>query len=193
MTEKRRDVRMRIVFLAWGSLIWEPRDLPLATNWCESGCILPIEFSCISTSRHGALTLVVDPVHEVPVPTQFAISARSNLNQAIRDLRLREGTENKRNIGFVNLLSNSQRTRHESVASTIRTWAGEQHFDAAVWADFPSNFEERVGEVFSVEYAVAYLQRLPQIGQIAAREYIERAPIGLQTPVRQLFTSVHNC
>jgi hypothetical protein len=43
---------MKIAIVGWGSLIWDPRDLHLAT------AILPIEFSRISDN--GRLTLVVD-------------------------------------------------------------------------------------------------------------------------------------
>jgi hypothetical protein len=48
---------MRIAFVGWGSLIWNPGKLPLATNWTEVGPILPIEFSRIS--KDGRLTLAL--------------------------------------------------------------------------------------------------------------------------------------
>lgn len=37
--------RLRIVFLGWGSLIWDPRELPVIGDWQSGGPVLPIEFS----------------------------------------------------------------------------------------------------------------------------------------------------
>jgi hypothetical protein len=39
---------MSIAMLAWGSLIWNPRDLPISGEWRQAGPVLPIEFSRIS-------------------------------------------------------------------------------------------------------------------------------------------------
>jgi hypothetical protein len=45
---------MRIAILAWGSLIWNPRYLPLASEWVLGGPVLPIEFARVSAD--GRLT-----------------------------------------------------------------------------------------------------------------------------------------
>jgi hypothetical protein len=64
---------MKIVVLAWGSLVWDPRTLRLAHSWMEGGPVLPIEFSRVSDN--GRLTLVIDEGHGVDVPTRYALSA----------------------------------------------------------------------------------------------------------------------
>src|SRR6266446_6494559 len=60
------------------------------------------EFSRISWSRGGALTLVIDPDDGSPISVAYCISARSSLADAISDLRHREGTSNKR-IGWLDI------------------------------------------------------------------------------------------
>ena len=49
---------MKSAVLAWGSLVWDPRDLQLAAEFAPNGPLLPIEFCRVSDD--GRLTLVVD-------------------------------------------------------------------------------------------------------------------------------------
>lgn len=83
---------MKIAILGWGSLIWDKRTLRLAGDWQTGGPVLPIEFSRVSGD--GRLTLVIDPLHGVPVTTRFAPSAFTNLNDAIK-YRLGRDTEDE--------------------------------------------------------------------------------------------------
>ncbi len=99
---------MRVGILGWGSLIWDPRELPREGVWQEQGPSLPMEFSRVS--RDGRLTLVIDPEHGEVVPTLFVLSPRTDIEDAIADLRTREGT-NSANIGFLNLERNTHRNR----------------------------------------------------------------------------------
>jgi hypothetical protein len=45
---------MRIAILGWGSLIWDPRDLPISGPWQCGGSVIPIEFSRISENGLSA-------------------------------------------------------------------------------------------------------------------------------------------
>jgi len=49
---------LRVAILAWGSLVWDRKQLALATEFLPRGSRLPIAFSRIS--RDGRLTLVID-------------------------------------------------------------------------------------------------------------------------------------
>ena len=81
---------MTIAIIGWGSLIWDPRDLPREGIWQDDGPELPIEFSRISVDAR--LTLVIDPADGSPVKTRYVLSPRTSLDDAIEDLRSREGT-----------------------------------------------------------------------------------------------------
>lgn len=177
---------MTHVILGWGSLLWDQgaSPLPLRTEWHSEGPSLPLEFSRVSTTRQGALTLVVDPKNGADCSTSFAVSSRELLEDAIRDLRCREGTISKR-IGFVDLVSGTQRSNvHPALADLVRSWAEERGFSSAVWTDLPSNFDEDHRGPFSVEAAEQHLRSLGADGQRCAKEYIYRAPACVRTPLR---------
>lgn len=89
---------MKIVFLGWGSLIWNPNGLPVIGDWQRGGPVLPIEFSRVSSD--GRLTLVIDEANGAEVATRYVVSARDKVSNAVEDLRKREGTVEVC-IGFV--------------------------------------------------------------------------------------------
>ncbi len=174
---------MKIAILGWGSLIWDPRELKgqFKDDWQKGGPTLPIEFSRISSDAR--LTLVIDPKNGRDVQTPFVESCRGALEDAICDLRCREGTTLK-NIGYIDLKRNEGRSKQWKVVVTIKEWAAISHFDAVVWTDLPDNFEKKRGKEFSVPNAVEYLQGLPQNVQSEARKYIRKAPDEVKTPLR---------
>ena len=49
---------VKSVVLAWGSLVWDPRELQTAAKFAPDGPLLPIEFCRISAD--GRLTLAID-------------------------------------------------------------------------------------------------------------------------------------
>jgi hypothetical protein len=176
---------MKIAILGWGSLTWRPGVLPLATEWRKGGPLLPLEFSRISRSRGGALTVVIDPAHGAQVATRFATSQRSDLGDAIEDLRNREHTELER-IGYVDLEEQCQICRvFPEAAQSIGQWGKRNGFAAVVWTDLPTNFTEKRGGAFSVAEAVRYLMSLREPSAGMAREYLLRAPLEIATPLRE--------
>src|ERR1700722_18672522 len=56
--EGSRRQMVKSVVLAWGSLVWDPRDLQTAGKFVANGPLLPIEFCRISAD--GRLTLAID-------------------------------------------------------------------------------------------------------------------------------------
>ena len=178
---------MKHVILGWGSLLWDEGRFPLRlkSEWDSDGPSLPLEFSRVSQSRNGTLTLVVDPVIGENCQSSFAISAQKHLDDVICDLRCREGTVLRR-IGFVDTVSGAQRSNvHSDLAGVLRNWAQERGVSSVVWTDLPSNFNEGGRGQFSVEAAARYLRGLDAEGARKAREYIERAPESISTPLRR--------
>ncbi len=172
---------MKIAIIGWGSLIWNPADLKMTGPWHHDGPLLPIEFARIS--QNGRLTLVL---HEgAPlVQTLWAKASCSNLNEAIKSLREREGT-NAQRIGYVSLASGNSRCRVvEEIEGAIAGWAKKNALDAVIWTDLPSNFCERTQMKFDYENALVYLRSLRGDALERAKEYFINAPPQVRTPLR---------
>lgn len=180
-----------IAILSWGSLIWKPQDLPLDGAWKQGGPLLPLEFSRVRTAR--PLTLVLDPVHGVNCPTQFAWSARTRLEQVIDDIQQRENAS-PQEVGYVDLeqnLSSIQAYPQQiNVDRAVRQWCQAQQVLTAVWTAIPPNFAEELGIEFSVEAALQYFEQLSQSEQDSVLEYIKNTPTEITTPFRRRVESV---
>lgn len=174
--------RLRIVFLGWGSLIWDPRELPVVGVWQPGGPTLPIEFSRVSSGNR--LTLVIDPDDGVQVPTRFIPSPRMKLSDVITDLQDREGMPSPKRIGFVDRSTGTRSARLDAIAKTIEEWAAARGIDAVVWTDLPPNFEETLGKEFSIETAAAHIRALTAEELEAAMRYVNAAPDEVETPLR---------
>ena len=172
---------MKIAILGWGSLIWDPRDLPREGPWERPGPWVPLEFSRVSLDCR--LTLVIDRASGDDCETCYAVSPRADLDAAVEDLTMREET-NRSKIGFVDLESHGT-LGCEQTAQVIRAWAREHHFEGVVWTGLQPNFEERTGTPFSVDAAITYLEALPSPARACAFEYIDNAPTQISTPLRR--------
>ena len=179
-------VEMKIAILGWGSLLWEGGGKfdEHHEPWQFDGPSLELEFSRVSESRAGALTLVIDPENGVPITVAYCLSTRSEPDDAICDLRHREGTT-RRNIGVANLSTGTAEGWNNESCSAILTWAIEKKIDVVVWTDLGSNFHQKVGQRFSAQSAIYYLQGLNSNGKAKAAEYVRRAPEFIKTPLRQ--------
>ncbi len=177
---------MNIVILGWGSLLWDKNINFDETHkeWLFDGPSLPLEFSRVSESRGGALTLVIDTQNGTKCQVAYSLSIRKTLRDAINDLTKREGTSTKR-IGFVDVLSGS--ISDDEISLGIKSWAKEHDIEAVVWTNLQSNFWDKVGEKFSVESAATYLTSLAEESKIEALKYIKSAPEFVQTPLRKEF------
>jgi hypothetical protein len=182
---------MKIAVVAWGSLVWDPRELQAAAAFAPNGPLLPIEFCRVSGD--GRLTLAVDENYGIVCKTYSAPSALQSLDEAIENLGVRERMSSAREVGFVESASGKQSNaamqRHPEAIATIAAWATANGYDAAIWTALESNFGEhgKGGEPFSVTAATRYLERLA--GQDAAKfdralDYIRKAPPEVDTPVR---------
>lgn len=182
---------MKIAILGWGSLIKEPRGLPIAAEWQPDGPKLWIEFSRISRKgkRAGCLTLVIDENCESEVTTLHALSNRTELPQAIADLQEREGTL-ANDIGFCEVATRrfapNAMSRHPRSCERIHAWAKDKNVDAVVWTALPRRFKDATAIPFTAEAALKYLNGLPALTKALALDYIHSAPEQTMTPFRRL-------
>ena len=145
---------MKIAILGWGSLLWDPRiefDLH-HRDWLAGGPELPLEFSGVSKTRAGALTLVIDEIFGAPCVTRYAFSARKTADEAIADLALRENTSRDW-IGYY--FPASGESGKPKLRDSVKIWAAKKGFDAVIWTGHPNRFEETTGTPFSIQAALS--------------------------------------
>jgi hypothetical protein len=126
---------VKSVVLAWGSLVWDPRDVQIAAKFMANGPLLPIEFCRISGD--GRLTLAIDETFGALCKTYSAPSTLESLDAARDDLCRKEGMADAHAIGFVEPTSGRQSElameSHPQVVATIGAWAESLGYDAAIW------------------------------------------------------------
>ena len=149
-------------------------------DWQEDGPHRPIEFARISS--RDRLTLVRKK-GTAPVPVLWhKMCTAMTLDDALESLRVREGCNTTEPIGFVDVRSGHQRSRDEAFASVVRDWANEKGADQVIWTDLRVNFMREFGVHHTPEHAIKYLKSLADTSY--AREYVEKAPAQVVTPVR---------
>lgn len=178
-----------IAVLGWGSLIWNPCELAVASEFSLSGLMLPIEFCRVSGNDQPPrrLTLVIDDDIGIQCQTFVALGAFDDLDAARENLRVREGLDNVKGIGFAvkgGASSAKAIERHPKAVTEIAAWLAASDFDAVIWTALANNFEERAGEAFSVDAAIRFLEAQPADHLPRALEYIRKAPEQVQTQVR---------
>lgn len=172
--------------LGWGSLLWEGgADFDRwHDEWRYDGPSLRLEFSRVSASRLGALTLVIDPTHGSATTVAWCLSKRKDPADAVADLRCREGCAVGRIARLDLPLAPTSPPQFEG-AMAIAEWAKTRKLDVVIWTALESNFEKEVKKPFSIEEAVAYIKRLPPEGKVRAAEYVWRAPTFVRTALRK--------
>ena len=183
---------MKIAILGWGSLLWDKRSEfdEQHEEWQFDGPSLKIKFSRVSKTRNGALTLVLDTKSGRRCQVAYAFSKRKNPDDAICDVRSREGTTLK-NVGFHFVNNSRKQAREEEVLKTVQNWASDKKIDVVVWTDLESNFQEEseCKKPFSIEAALCHIQALDSQGKAKAAEYIWRTHAFVATPLREALQS----
>jgi len=178
---------MSIAILGWGSLIWESGEKfdGQHQQWQGDGPTLKIEFSRISDSRLGALTLAIDDQCGAPMQVAWCLSTRQTIEDAICDLRSREGTTVK-NIGCVRTHAVPPVADPPTPQDVIARWARLKNLDAVIWTALESNFLARKAQPFSVAAAAAHVRAMSPAAKAKAAEYVWRAPDFVRTPLRSV-------
>ena len=179
---------MKIAYFAWGSLLWDSEGLNLQTSWKKTNIRLPINFSRISDNGKGKLSLVIDNINGISNPIYYAITKTTNLNNAIENLKIREGTIQKY-IGYINLKNETSRYSERLTLTDIqkiKKFALKNKIDAIVWTDLYPNFKN-----FSTSNALKYIESKKKDERLYEKiiEYIYLCYIhgNIRTPITKKF------
>lgn len=183
------ETTLRIACLGWGSLLWDPRSLPMDGPFRDDGPRLPIEFSRVA--RDGRVTLVIDEL-AAAIPTWVVALDVGGLDAAVAALGRRERIGPARWTSWIGaqLHTGSGGIRGDASEATrdaISVWLPGSGFDGVVWTALPSRCPDgrfadpRTGEL------VDHLHALEGEARARAEEYIRRAPHTVRTERRAHF------
>jgi hypothetical protein len=171
---------MTIACLGWGSLVWDPRELPIQRRWFEDGPLVSVEFQ--RQSDDGRMTLVVS--RNTPrVRVLWSIMDTDDLGLAREALAKREGC---RNIDRIGAWSGDDEAPQS--IPTLRDWASTNKLMGVIWTALPPKFG---GEDVTPteEQVVSYLGALRGTKRDNAERYVRRAPPQIDTPYRRAIES----
>lgn len=167
---------MIIARLGWGSLIWKPDALELASEWFKDGPQLPIEFARVSDSGELA-TAICANAH--PCKVLWAVLRAASLSAAYEALRLREQIPEGCNDGIgVFKLGGTPN-------GVISEWASTNGADAVIWTALLPRFEGVEGRIPSLDEAFSYPHGLTSQTRDQAFQYLSRVPAQIDTSYRR--------
>ena len=169
----------RIACLAWGSLVWDPRDLPIQREWFADGPFVQVEFA--RQSRDGRIPLVLE-ADAPPVRSLWAIMDATDLGEAKSALRQREGIP--KNNGFAIGDWSKGKTSPQMIFD-LPEWAASNSVECVVWTALRSKFNGQNGCTPKIEQVLKYLRGLTGSKRDIAERYIRCAPRQIDTPYRR--------
>lgn len=170
----------QIACLGWGSLVWEPKDLPLRSEWVADGPRVRVDF--LRQSDNGCMTLVLDESAQL-LPSSWAWMAATDLRQAREDLRIRERMGPIGAAKFIGLWSCGDVP--PACIEALDAWAQAHQADHVIWTALPPKFGG-IERTPTAEEVVAYLIGLAE-GNVRAEaeRYVRRAPRQVDTDLRR--------
>lgn len=166
-----------IIYLGWGSLLWDTTHLKLKGNdWNKTDLELPLEFARISDRGRGRLTLVIEPEHGTKNRVWERPANTKNLNIAIRRLMKREKTTVGK-ICYYNAQTDQERVLGlpDSLVKPIKEWCKRKGYDAVVWTGLGSNWVKLRGSHFTPTDGVRYFMGAYDRVQTEILNYIYQA------------------
>ena len=168
-----------IACLGWGSLIWDPRGLPIQRQWFKDGPLIHVEFA--RQSQDGRITLVITETR-YPVRSLWAIMNTTDINSAKEKLRKREGIskDKSKDIGVWSTGKSSPK-----LIPHLAEWADTHELSHVIWTNLHPRFNEIEDKEPTVEEVVEYLSELSGAERDAAERYVRFTPKQIDTEYRR--------
>jgi len=177
---------MRVIAcLGWGSLVWDPRALPIQRQWFTDGPFAQVEF--LRQSADQRITLVLDSSAS-RVRSLWAVMDAMTVDEAKEALRSREGIPNS-NAG-ADIGAWSVGDAAPLLIVDLPQWAASRGVDSVVWTALPCKFNGENGRRPTVEEVLAHLSGLTGRPRDEAERYIRFAPKQIDTPYRRRMEAV---
>ena len=174
-----------VACLGWGSLTWNPRELPIRRYWFEDGPLIPLEFT--RQSQDGRITLVI--LDGAPlVRSLWAIMDAQTENDAREHLREREGIYKKNATKHIGSWPSGTTARIDGLVD----WARARQLDAVVWTALPPKLATAKGHLPTEIEVIDYLRGLTGSTRTVAEQYVRRTPRQIDTAFRRRMEAEFN-
>jgi hypothetical protein len=167
----------QIACLGWGSLVWDPRELPVHRKWFSDGPFVKVEL--LRQSSDGRMTFVLSPNVQA-VRSCWAVMDAENLESGVQALQKREGNIRSEHVG-----SWVEEAHEPSEVLALEKWAKSRGLNGVVWTALPCKFAGQEGRSPSVEEVVRYLSELTGATRDIAERYVRLAPRQIDTRYRR--------
>lgn len=173
---------MKIVCVAWGSLLWNLKGFPIDGEWHADGPLIPLEYARHSDGEIVSLVIVDGVPHQ---PTFWAALALDSLDAAREALRAREDVR----INVAQWIGSIPRPAGIDYPQShaFESWLARHDADAVVWTALPPKSRDCNGRMPSADEAVAYLNALGDDERERAQAYVRQTPATIRTPFRERF------
>jgi hypothetical protein len=135
---------VNIACLGWGSLVWDPRELPVQRVWFEDGPFVPVEFA--RKSNDGRITLVIES-NARPVRCLWAAMDANDIQSAREALRRREGISPRNELKHIGSWSTGDAT--PELMPGLSEWAKSRCVQHIIWTALPPKFDDEDRMPFS--------------------------------------------
>ncbi|WP_372528731.1 hypothetical protein [Piscinibacter sp.] len=168
-----------VACLGWGSLVWDPRELPIQREWFQDGPMIHVEFA--RQSQDGRITLVLEPL-ALPVRSLWAVMDATTVGAAREALASREGILQKNEAKHIGSWTVGDAPLN--TLPNLDSWASAQGVQHVVWTALPPKFSG-IDQTPNEAQVVSYLEQLVGAKRDAAEKYIRRAPRQIDTVYRR--------
>jgi hypothetical protein len=174
----------RIACLGWGSLVWDPRELPIQREWFADGPFVQVEF--VRQSDNGRVTLVLE-ASAPPSRSLWAVMDHTEVGAAREALRKREGVSKER---LSDIGGWSKGEASPGFILDLPEWAVSHGLEGVVWTALPSKFNGKEHCTPTIAQVLEYLADLTATTRDSAERYIRCAPRQIDTPYRRRIEAV---
>ena len=171
---------MKVAYLGWGSLVWDPRDLQFRSEWFSDGPLLPLEFA--RESRDRRITVVITSGSPF-VRSLWTLSSLGSVESARANLAAREGIADEKVACSIGVWQGTSQNKSE-VDLEIGSWASRLNLDAVVWTNLKARFDGQ-HRLASADEIVGHMRKLSHEQRAAAERYVRKAPRQIDTPYRR--------
>ena len=168
-----------IACLGWGSLVWDPRELPIHRTWHQDGPFVRVEFS--RQSNDGRITLVLEKSASL-VRSLWAVMDTPDVDVAREALRAREGINIKNLEAHIGKWSRGEDS--PALTPDLPAWAAAHGIQHVIWTALPPKFSG-AEQTPTQDQVVKYLGGLSGAQRDNAERYIRFTPKQIDTAYRR--------